>query len=99
MRGLIQSDGCRDRNVVKAKSYPRYSFSNESSDIRGIFIDACERLKLHWTTPTHKVVSISRRPDVNRLDRFIGPKSAPVPIELITPCAPVEQLPLALAPS
>jgi hypothetical protein len=52
LRGLIQSDGCRDLNIVNGKSYPRYQFSNESDDIRGIFIDACERVGVHWTTPT-----------------------------------------------
>jgi hypothetical protein len=74
---LIHSDGCRDLNFVNAKEYPRYQFSNESDDIRGIFIDACESLGVHWTSPTYKVVSISRRPDVELLDTFIGPKSEP----------------------
>jgi hypothetical protein len=77
LRGLIQSDGSRDLNFVNGKAYPRYQFSNESLDIRNIFIDACERLGIHWTTPTHKVVSISRRPDVDTLDGFIGPKGDP----------------------
>ena len=77
LRGLIQSDGCRDLNFVNGKSYPRYQFSNESDDIRGIFIDACERLGLHWTTPTYKVVSVSRRSDVEELDRFVGSKTNP----------------------
>jgi hypothetical protein len=77
LRGLIQSDGCRDLNFVNGKSYPRYQFTNESADIRGMFIDACERLDLHWTTPTHKVVSISRRGDVQKVDEFVGPKTEP----------------------
>jgi hypothetical protein len=80
LRGLIHSDGCRDLNVVNGKEYPRYQFSNESDDIRGIFIDACESLGLHWTTPTYKVVSISRRPDVYAVDAFIGPKTNPATI-------------------
>jgi hypothetical protein len=78
LRGLIHSDGCRDLNLVNGKEYPRYSFSNESGDIRDIFIDACVALDLHWTTPTYKVISISRRRDVERLDSFIGPKDRPV---------------------
>lgn len=77
LRGLIQSDGCRDLNFVNGKSYPRYQFKNESDDIRGIFIDACEQLGLHWTTPTYGVVSVSRRPDVETVDGFVGPKMSP----------------------
>jgi hypothetical protein len=94
LRGLIQSDGCRDLNHVKGKSYPRYSFFNTSDDIRGIFIDACERLDLRWTTPRWQVISIARRLDVARLDGFIGPKSAPVPVEWIAPNARPELLAL-----
>lgn len=101
LRGLIQSDGCRDKNVVKGKSYPRYSFSNESDDIRGIFIDACELVGVQWTTPTYKVVSIARRPDVAKLDRFIGSKLHPVPMGWRDPHASAVQLclrPLAASP-
>jgi hypothetical protein len=81
LRGLVQSDGCRDLNFVNGKSYPRYQFSNESDDIRDLFIDVCEGLGLRWTTPTYRVVSISKRMDVERMDAFIGPKQAPVPVE------------------
>ncbi|MFN2589301.1 MAG: hypothetical protein ABR518_00820 [Actinomycetota bacterium] len=37
IRGLIHSDGCRSRNVVKGKNYPRYQFTNYSTDIRASF--------------------------------------------------------------
>ena len=77
LRGLIQSDGCRDLNFVNGKSYPRYQFSNESDDIRGFFIDACELLGIHWTTRRYRVVSVSRRREVELLDRFVGPKTNP----------------------
>jgi hypothetical protein len=53
---------------------PRYSFSNRSADIRGIFCDACARLGLRWTTCPHTVY-VSRKSDVARLDEFIGPKT------------------------
>jgi hypothetical protein len=96
LRGLIQSDGCRDLNFVNGKSYPRYQFSNESDDIRSIFIDACELLGIHWTTPSYKVVSVSRRPDVMKLDGFIGPKTRPVPLAYRDPHARSSQLPLGL---
>ncbi|HEY7874990.1 MAG TPA: hypothetical protein VIG64_07690, partial [Actinomycetota bacterium] len=96
LRGLIHSDGSRDSNFVNGKSYPRYQFSNESFDIKAIFIDACESLGVHWTTPYYKHVSISRRSDVARLDRFIGSKTNPVPIALGTVDAPTQQLSWAL---
>lgn len=75
LRGLIHSDGSRDLNFVTGKSYPRYQFSNNSADIQEIFCHACELFGIHWTRPYWKTVSISRRPDVEKLDRVIGPKS------------------------
>ena len=78
LRGLVQSDGCRDINFAttrgKRYEYPRYSFSNASGDIRRIFTDACDRLGVHWTRPSERVISIARRADVAFLDTFIGPK-------------------------
>ena len=75
LRGLIHSDGSRDLNVVKGKSYPRYQFSNYSKDIQEIFCWACELVGVHWTQPYWKTVAVSRRSDVLKLDGFIGPKS------------------------
>ena len=79
LRGLVQSDGCRDNNFAitrgKRYDYPRYTFSNASDDIRTIFTDACDRLGVHWTQPSARVVSVARRADVEFLDTFIGPKS------------------------
>ena len=88
LRGLIHSDGCRDLNVVNGKSYPRYSFTNNSSEIKAIFCRVCDRLGVHYTRPSWKAVSISR--DVTtwrRLTRSSGPRheraklaaQAPVP--------------------
>ena len=74
LRGLIHSDGSRDLNWVNGKSYPRYQFTNHSADIRNIFTDACDRLGVHWTHPYWKTIAISRRADVEKLDRIIGPK-------------------------
>jgi hypothetical protein len=71
---LIHSDGSRDLNWVNGKSYPRYQFSNNSSDIREIFTNTCDVLRIRWTQPYWKTISISRRRDVTRLDTFIGPK-------------------------
>ena len=75
LRGLIHSDGSRDLNFVKGKSYPRYQFSNYSKDIQEVFCWACELVGVHWTQPFWKTIAISRREDVAKLDRFIGPKS------------------------
>lgn len=79
LRGLIQSDGCRDRNfaITRGKRYEywRYTFSNASDDIRGIFTSACGLLGIHWTRPSARIISIARRDDVAFLDTFIGAKS------------------------
>ncbi len=75
LRGLIHSDGCRAINRIKGKyEYPRYQFSNRSSDIRTIFTGACDELGIHWTQMNRYNVAVSRRADVALLDTFIGPK-------------------------
>lgn len=82
VRGLIHSDGCRSLNTVHRRwqhsdawySYPRYQFTNASDDIRLIFTNACDRLGVRWTQTNARNVAISRKPDVEFLDRFIGPK-------------------------
>jgi hypothetical protein len=81
-RGLYHSDGSRFNNVVNGKAYPRYQFSNTSTDIIRIFSDTCDRLGLHWTTKSrlshHNFttdVYISKRKDVSYLDSVIGAKS------------------------
>jgi hypothetical protein len=75
LRGLIHSDGYRGMNRIKGRyEYPRYSFSNRSEDIRGIFIEACRRVGITAKPNGPWQVSVSRRPDVALLDTFIGPK-------------------------
>lgn len=75
-RGLYHSDGCRERNFVNGKNYPRYSFSNASADIQRLFIMTCEMLGLHWTVATNgRSINIAKRKDVEYLDSLIGPKS------------------------
>lgn len=73
LRGLIHSDGCRFINTGRKWRHPRYSFSNLSNDILGIFCRGCDLLGLHWTTAGHTIY-VSRVADVARLDEFIGPK-------------------------
>lgn len=82
LRGLIHSDGCRAINRFSVDlpsgrreyAYPRYFFTNMSSDIRGLFIDYCERLGVRCTHSNYKTVSVADRRSVALLDSFIGPK-------------------------
>jgi hypothetical protein len=74
VRGLIHSDGCRFQNTGRCNwSWPRYSFSQRSDDIRGIFCQACDRLGVRWTR-ADQTIYVSRKADVAILDGFIGPK-------------------------
>ncbi|HXV70880.1 MAG TPA: hypothetical protein VEB69_05705 [Acidimicrobiia bacterium] len=83
VRGLIHSDGCRHINEVarrlksgiKRYRYPRYMFTNASTDILNIFTDALDRLAIHWTQTTDRDISVARREDVAFMDTFVGPKS------------------------
>jgi hypothetical protein len=81
-RGLYHSDGCRFSNVVNGTNYPRYQFTNHSTDIMRLFCETCEALGLRWTPKRRYAkisdqvtdVFISRRKDVQYLDRVVGPK-------------------------
>jgi hypothetical protein len=79
LRGLIHSDGSRFINhiTVKAKtySYPRYTFSNASEDIRRLFTATCDQLGIEWRQMNARNISVARRESVARLDEFVGPKS------------------------
>ena len=78
LRGLIHSDGCRCMNVIhkgdKTYSYPRYTFTNASDDIRSLFCDACDRLGIAWRRMNARNISVARREAVARMDEFVGPK-------------------------
>jgi hypothetical protein len=79
VRGLIHSDGCRFINRVrhgsKVYEYPRYNFTNRSTDIRRIFCESCDRLGIEWRVMNAWNISVARRSSVERLDEFIGPKT------------------------
>jgi hypothetical protein len=83
IRGLIHSDGYRgmnwtERNVggtTKRYTYPRYQFSNESTDIKRIFTDALDQLGIAWRVMNRKTISVARREAVAALDEFVGPKT------------------------
>jgi Homeodomain-like domain len=74
LRGLIQSDGCRFQNTGRGWSHPRYSFANNSEDIKKIFCDTCDLMGLRWTRSGRKTIYVSRKADVAVLDRFVGAK-------------------------
>ena len=78
LRGLIHSDGWRGLNRVTVKgrnyAYPRYQFSNRSSDIRKLFTDACDLIAIDWRPWGRWHISVARRASVVRMDEFIGPK-------------------------
>jgi hypothetical protein len=74
LEGLIQSDGCRSLNTGRGGwVHPRYSFTNLSNDIHGLFRETCDQLGVRWTAAP-RVTYVSRKADVARLDEFIGPK-------------------------
>jgi hypothetical protein len=82
LRGLIHSDGCRvvNRFTVDLPSgrreyaYPRYFFTNLSSDILGLFCECCDQVGVHWTRSNHRTISVSQRRSVALLDSFVGEK-------------------------
>ncbi len=74
LRGLIHSDGCRVLNRVNGKDYPRYFFSQVSTDIQAIFCAACDRLGIEHRRSKWNTISVARAPSVALLDSFVGPK-------------------------
>jgi hypothetical protein len=78
IRGLIHSDGCRfvarQRSKGRMYEYPRYGFSNRSSDILHEFCDHLDLLGIHWTQANGVTIQIARRDAVARMDEFVGPK-------------------------
>jgi hypothetical protein len=84
LRGLIHSDGCRCVNEfetnlpsgrVASYAYPRYFFTNLSTDIRELFAEHCDQLGIRWTQSSPRNLSVSHRRSVAALDAFIGPKT------------------------
>jgi hypothetical protein len=75
LRGLIHSDGCRVINKSMGREYLRYFFTQVSDDIRPIFTNTCDQLKIQWRQSNWKTISIARRESVALLDEFIGPKT------------------------
>lgn len=82
LRGLIHSDGSRSLNRFKVALetgpreyvYPRYFFTNLSSDIQGLFCAACDIVGVRWSKSSYKNISVASRKSVALLDSFVGPK-------------------------
>jgi len=77
LRGLIHSDGRRVTNRVWGGkyAYPRYFFSQVSTDIRELFCVYCRRLGVRYAFNKPTSVSIAQAASVARLDEFVGPKT------------------------
>jgi hypothetical protein len=80
VKGLIHSDGCRVINRVRNRvgtryEYPRYFFTNHSTDIQGIFVRACGLISVECRPNNRYNISVARRHSVAILDEFIGPKA------------------------
>jgi hypothetical protein len=73
--GLIHSDGCRTLNRVKGRLYPRYHFTNHSSDIRELFSWACSLVGVECRPNNRFNMSVARRRSVEILDVLVGPKA------------------------
>lgn len=82
LRGLFHSDGARVRNWAtrtvagqqKRYDYPRWQFVNASEDILGLCTWALDLAEVAWRRSGPRVVSVSRRDAVARLDDLIGLK-------------------------
>jgi hypothetical protein len=82
LRGLFHSDGCRVTNWTekitttgrKRYEYPRYLFSNKSTDILGICASALDQLGIAHRRPRWDMISVARREAVAALDVHVGPK-------------------------
>ncbi|MFJ2809324.1 helix-turn-helix domain-containing protein [Kitasatospora sp. NPDC087271] len=86
LRGLIHSDGCRITNwttrtvggVKKRYEYPRYFFTNTSTDIIGLVTATLDAVGVQWKAaarPTGATnVSVASKESVALMDAHIGPK-------------------------
>ncbi|MFE7836826.1 helix-turn-helix domain-containing protein [Streptomyces sp. NPDC057474] len=82
IRGLIHSDGCRITNWTtrlvggerKRYEYPRYFFTNVSSDIIRLFTAALDQVGVDWRLANARNVSIARKASVALMDTHVGQK-------------------------
>jgi hypothetical protein len=74
LRGCIRSDGCVFVNRTGRYAYTSYEFSNRSSQIRELFMDACDRVDVEYRAYP-RYVRIYRRPSVALMQKHVGPKA------------------------
>ncbi len=82
LRGLFHSDGCRITNWTVRKvagrpkrfEYPRYFFSNKSSDILELCEWALDLLGVDHRRNRPDMISVARKESVAILDVHVGPK-------------------------
>lgn len=83
LRGLFHSDGARVNNWArrpvagkpKIYRYSRWQFVNASVDIRELCCWTLDLVGIPWRQSNVRVISVSRREAVARLDELIGLKS------------------------
>ena len=85
-RGLIHSDGCRITHSTtrlvggerKRYEYPRYFFTNTSTDIVKLFTDTLDKMGVEWKSLNQSraavTISIARKASAALLDAHVGPK-------------------------
>ena len=81
LRGLFHADGCRVANWAtrmvggerKRYDYPRRQFVDASEDILDLCTWGLDVVDVAWRRWGPRVVSVSRREAVARLDALIGP--------------------------
>ena len=79
---MFHSDGCRATNRIRQRladgdhwyEYPRYLFSNESTDILGLCGQTLDQLGVSWRFSRPNTISVARGEAVARLEEFVGPK-------------------------
>jgi len=71
LRGLIRSDGCVFVNRTGRYAYVSYEFSNRSSQIRELFMDACDLVDVEYR-PYRRYVRIYRRESVALMQEHVG---------------------------
>jgi hypothetical protein len=74
LRGCIRSDGCVFTNRTGRYSYLSYDFSNRSTDILGLFTDACDLVGVEYRRYAEHV-RIYRRPSVALMLEHVGVKA------------------------
>lgn len=79
VRGPFHSDDSRFTNRVSVRGkqyvYPRYMFSNRSTDIMGLCQWALDLLGIPWRMNLKWSLSVARRDAVAALDQHVGPRS------------------------